>query len=80
MPKRFTDSEKWKDPWFRKLSTTGKLLFLYLCDQCDIAGFWEIDLDRAAFDIGYPQKSLEGALQELARSYVAGFIAIKYLV
>lgn len=69
MPKRFTDSEKWKDPWFRSLSPTGKLLFLYLCDQCDLAGFWEIDIEQAAFHIRRPRKSIEGALEEVARCY-----------
>ena len=69
MPKRFTDSEKWKDPWFHKLLPISKLFFLYMCDQCDIAGFWEIDLERAVFDTGHPRRSLEGALKDLERCY-----------
>jgi len=69
MPKRFTDSEKWKDPWFRKLPQLSKLLFLYLCDECDIAGFWEIDLDRAAFDIGSTSKALVTAMEPLQSRY-----------
>jgi len=69
MPKRFTESEKWKGPWFHKLSPAGKLFYLYIRDQCDLAGFWEIDLERAVFDTGYPRRTLEGALKEVERCY-----------
>ena len=51
--KRFTATEKWSDPWFRKLEPKYKLLWLYLCDTCDNAGMWKIDLDLAEFSIGY---------------------------
>lgn len=47
MSKRFTDSEKWKDPWFRKLPNEYKLLWLYILDMCDIAGLWKVDLELA---------------------------------
>jgi len=49
MPKRFTITEKWDNPDFRRLSPDAKLLFLYICDRCDMAGFWEIDIDHASF-------------------------------
>lgn len=50
--KRFTETGKWKDPWFRTLPPNLKLFWLYLCDECDIAGFWEPDLDLARFMLG----------------------------
>lgn len=43
MKMRFTDIDKWKDTWFRRLSPLGKLLYLYVIDNCDPAGFIEID-------------------------------------
>lgn len=52
--KRFTDAEKWRDPWFRKLPWQQKLLWLYLCDNCDAAGVIEVDVERWAFEIGAP--------------------------
>lgn len=47
--KRFTETGKWEDKWFRGLSPAHKLIYLYLLDVCDQAGFWEIDIEGAAF-------------------------------
>lgn len=52
--KRFTETEKWRDPWFRKLSPSAKLLWLYLCDICSRAGIAELDMECASFEIGLP--------------------------
>lgn len=52
MPKRFTDSEKWRDKWFRKLSSDHKLAYLYLLDACDLAGVVELDDELAEFQMG----------------------------
>lgn len=52
MVKRFTETTKWKDPWYRKLSVEGKLFWNYLCDSCDNAGIWKVDFDLATFQIG----------------------------
>ena len=52
MAKRFTDSEKWKKPWFRGLSPLHKCFWEYLRDNCDHAGVWEVDFDLAEFHIG----------------------------
>jgi len=42
---RFTETEKWADKLFRKWKPETKLLFLFIVDNCDCAGFWEIDLE-----------------------------------
>ncbi len=44
MATRFTETNKWKDKWFRSLDPLEKVLFIYLIDNCDNAGFIEIDL------------------------------------
>ena len=52
MAKRFTDSDKWKKAWFRKLSPKYKCFWIYLTDQCNHAGIWEVDFDLASMFIG----------------------------
>ncbi len=69
MSKRFTDTTKWTDKWFRKLSVHGKLLFLWLVDNCDNAGFWEVDLELAAQQIGISEAEVAGAWEGLCRAY-----------
>lgn len=52
MPKRLTATEKWNDKWFRNLKPNQKIFWIWLTDQCDIAGTLDIDLRQAEFDIG----------------------------
>lgn len=67
---RFTKPEKWDDVWFGSLSVHAKLLFLYLCDRCDYAGFWEINTRDAAFRTSIPEGEIEGLLDELGDKVV----------
>lgn len=85
MSKRFTETDKWRDPWFRKLSALAKLLFLWLVDNCDKAGVVDLDLESASFDIGQPVNG--GHLSELQSRWnklsngkirVMKFIAFQY--
>lgn len=52
MAKRFTSTEKWTDPWFRKLSPSFKTLWMFLLEQCDHAGIWKFDQDAFQYFIG----------------------------
>jgi hypothetical protein len=52
--KRFTETTKWRDSWFRKLPLHRKLLWQYICDACDHAGVFEFADDVFTFDIGHP--------------------------
>lgn len=51
MAKRFTDTNKWSDPWFRKLTVHQKLFWLLILDLCDETGVWKVDLEMAEFYI-----------------------------
>ena len=53
MPKRFTSTEKWDDPWYRKLKPEYKAFWDYLYCQCDNAGVWQMDWEDASFRVGY---------------------------
>jgi uncharacterized phage protein (TIGR02220 family) len=50
--KRFTGTDKWSKPWFRKLSPKLKCFILYVWDSCDCAGVWTVDLELASFVVG----------------------------
>lgn len=50
--KRFTDADKWEDPWFCEQSSEVKLFWQYICDRCDLAGVWEINWKLAEFHLG----------------------------
>jgi hypothetical protein len=50
--KRFTDTNKWLDPWFRKLSHQAKMAWFYIVDHCDAIGLAEIDLKLMSADCG----------------------------
>ncbi len=52
MSKRFTETEIWKDPWFRKLPCKYKMFWKYITEQCDEAGIWKPDFELASFYIG----------------------------
>ena len=52
MAKRFTDTDKWKKPFIRGLQGAYKLLWIYILDDCDHAGIWQVDLDVAEVRMG----------------------------
>jgi hypothetical protein len=53
MAKRFTDSDKWRKPWFRALSAEAKMAWVYLTDNCDHAGIWPAAFDLVSGDLGF---------------------------
>ena len=70
MAYRFTNTDKWSDAWFSELKQIEMLLFLYLCDNCDIAGFIEINYKRWASDLSSSKETIEGALKGLERGLI----------
>jgi hypothetical protein len=50
--KRFTETLKWQDPWFRRLSANAKMLWLYIIDHADHIGLVEIDEEFVSQDCG----------------------------
>lgn len=52
MSKRFTDTEKWGKKFIRGLKPNYKLLWLYILDECNTAGIWDVDIEVAEIKIG----------------------------
>jgi hypothetical protein len=70
MAYRYSDTLKWQDEWFVDLTTLQKLLFLYLYDNCDIAGFFELSHKKIAFDLGCNADEIKGAIKGLNKGVV----------
>lgn len=68
--KRFTETDKWRDPWFRSLPPTEKLVFVFVIENCNNAGFYELDRGGMAFSLGLDLSPIEGALKALTRGLV----------
>jgi len=52
MSNRFTDSEKFHDKWYRKLTCKQKCIWEYMISECSNAGFLPYDLEVISFYIG----------------------------
>jgi hypothetical protein len=65
MSYRLTTPDKWTDSWFSDLSINGKLVFLFLVDNCDNAGFYEINKKFMLFLLGMDETQLKDALTEI---------------
>ena len=59
MAKRFTDTEKWKKGFVRNLPAAYKLLWLYMLDDCDNAGVWQVEVEVASIRLGVKLKEAE---------------------
>ena len=68
--KRLTETDKWKDEWFGSLKPLEKLTFNYITDNCDNAGFFEINARLNSFIIGISEQEYLGAIKGLARGLI----------
>lgn len=53
MTKRFCDTELWHKDWFLRLSVELRMLYMYLKDNCDCAGIYELNTMLASFILGH---------------------------
>ena len=70
MSYRFTNTDKWSDAWFSNLKQIEMLLFIYFCDNCDIAGFIEINYKRWASDLGSSVETIQSSCKGLIRGLI----------
>lgn len=70
MAKRFSDTDKWKDEWFSGLTPIEKLTFLFIVDNCDNAGFFELNTRLNSYLIGISIDEYNTALNGLSKGMV----------
>ena len=52
MAKRLRDTRLTREIWYRKLPPKLKCAWNFICDECDQAGMWAIDMDAMSFFVG----------------------------
>jgi hypothetical protein len=67
---RITKPEKWKDTFFHNLKPIEKLIFIYLYENCDDAGFFEINFEKMAYDIGLKTNEIASSFNKLEKSFL----------
>ena len=86
MPKRLTATEKWLDPWFCGLSNENKLFWIFLLDNCDHAGFWQVNIPLTkfyfgtTFEIDMPTFDSRIVFLSNVKWFIPKFIAFQYSV
>ena len=70
MSNRLTDSDKWKDIWFSNLSPHSKLLFIFLCENCNNAGIYEVNKKFMLFYLGINDEELKNSITEITKTYI----------
>lgn len=86
MSKRFTDTDKWKKNSFSELSPIMKLVWVYLCDNCDHAGIWEANFKLLSFQLGceVTREEFEQAFGDkikfisTAKVFIPSFVEFQY--
>lgn len=66
---RITQTKKWKDSWFRSLNKDQKLLFIYLTENCDEAGFFDIDWMYMSSDLSMTIEEIKNTLHKINKCY-----------
>ena len=77
MANRLTSTDKYADSWFIELETIEKLVFYYLIDHVDNAGFYEISIRHIQFHLGISKDEILGAIKGLCRGLLGADSEIK---
>jgi len=62
---RITSTDKWKDDWFLDISPYAKLVFIFLCENCDDAGFYTLSANFMAKQLKIPAQNIVDATRDL---------------
>lgn len=79
---RYISTSFWDDRWIRSLNPADRYLYLYLMTNplTNIAGVYEITMDRIAFDTGYDERTLRPMLDRFAEAGKAVFFHDEWMI
>jgi len=64
---RITNTDKWKDEWFLALSPFGKLVFVFLYENCNEAGFYNLNSTFMESQLKIPAKNIVSCIKEIGK-------------
>jgi hypothetical protein len=65
MTLRVSNPKKWNENWFGSLSPGNKFIYCYLEDNCDIAGFYEINLKMISMCTGVAPDKITASIKAM---------------
>jgi hypothetical protein len=79
---RYISTSFWTDKWIRSLDPSERYLYMYLLTnpQTNIAGIYQITLDRIAFDTGYDERTLRPILERFRKMNKAAFVHDEWVI
>lgn len=70
MQQRITTPAKWSDKWFLNLRPIPKIFFVYCYENCDDAGFIELNVDIIAKQIAVLPSAIQQAIKDCEKAFV----------
>lgn len=67
---RITKPDKWKDAFFLNLKPFEKLIFIYFYENCDDAGFLDINFSKISSETGISKDGITSSLKSLQKAYI----------
>lgn len=67
---RITKPDKWKDAFFLNLKPFEKLIFIYFYENCDDAGFLDVNYNKICAETGISKDGLTSSLTSLKKAYI----------
>lgn len=66
----YTSTAKWDDAWFSELSNDAKVLFYYISEKCNNAGFYEINKKTLLVQTNMNDVRLRECFIEIKKAYI----------
>lgn len=70
MSARVTKTEKWKDTFFLNLKPLEKLVFIYIYENCDDSGFFDINFNRMSYEIGIDFNDIGSIMKSIEKAFL----------
>lgn len=67
---RITKPDKWKDVFFLNLKPFEKLLFIYFYENCNDAGFLDVNFTKITNETGISKDGITSSLKSLQKAYM----------